>query len=47
MYICLKCTKFLKINAGNSLSVRKHISNKQRSEMFSSLLKPFNLDQTK
>ena len=22
MYICLKCTQFLKINAGNSLSVR-------------------------
>ena len=21
MYICLKCTQFLKINAGNSLSV--------------------------
>ena len=26
MYICLKCTQFLKINAGNSLSVCYSIS---------------------
>ena len=26
MYICLKCTKFLKINAGNSLTERTSVN---------------------